>query len=461
MIINFFNYLPDFKQSSLPPYSKAGVGLTATVLLVGIVALSKQPNLALKGKRLLLKAVKLHKLKISAFVIAVTCTALFYNRLTKPTALNNKNDSPFTQDFSQSDIISLISSYCTLSEQNQLRAISKDWKQVIGENPKLFVNSLTFLEKILNNARNKPDLRINAAGALGQIRDSYPEKSLATILKCQKEDADLRRFTALSLGNIGSPFSAESLKAVFEKEKKDKSFKYFLACGLGFTGYSKAIDCLIGFMNDTGNDRTLRHDVARALGYIGNNSAVESLSAVIDNPLEEDDILQSIANDALKKIQFCDFTLKEVEKTQGIAYSRANLNDPNKPPNLTYELANELNYLVDKQKGLCLFLLRIEGPDTVDYFKSIFKEDVLFPDLANFENPSSIAFLTNILNNPNLINYSRKEAAEALLMIGNASSIPHLTAIMNSRKDTPEFKIFIAQILARLLKRLNPTHYQS
>ena len=44
-------------------------------------------------------------------------------------------------------------------KQNQLRAVSRDWNQAIGEDPKLFNRSMNTLLTIMNGPANHPDVK--------------------------------------------------------------------------------------------------------------------------------------------------------------------------------------------------------------------------------------------------------------------------------------------------------------
>jgi len=137
------------------------------------------------------------------------------------------------------------------------------------------VETLPALIEFLNDP--DPDLRIQAALALGEQRDPAAVPALMTALS--DENINVRFHAIESLGKLGSVDAVEPLMRI--AESKDFFLAFPALDALKRIGETRIAPRLIPFLSV----ESLRHPAAEALGALGDETAVEPLTKVLnDNP---------------------------------------------------------------------------------------------------------------------------------------------------------------------------------
>jgi HEAT repeat protein len=119
-----------------------------------------------------------------------------------------------------------------------------------------------------------PDVRWNAANALGDIKDARAVEPLIEALQVK----DLQFHAARSLGEIKDPRAVEPLIAALKNN--DSEFREQAAQSLGLLKDPRAVEPLIAILKDPAHkdtDSHFRNTAADALGLIGSPEAVNFL----------------------------------------------------------------------------------------------------------------------------------------------------------------------------------------
>ena len=137
------------------------------------------------------------------------------------------------------------------------------------------VDTLPALIEFLNDS--DPDLRMQAALALGEQRDLQAAPALLAALN--DENINVRFHAIEALGKLGSVDAAEPLMRI--AESKDFFLAFPALDALKRIGETKITPRLIPFLAD----ESLRDPAAEALGALGDETVVEPLTKVLnDNP---------------------------------------------------------------------------------------------------------------------------------------------------------------------------------
>jgi HEAT repeat protein len=127
---------------------------------------------------------------------------------------------------------------------------------------------------MLNNAKEGPDPRRNAANALGQIRD--PKALPALIHGLDDQNVNVRWSSANSLGNIGAESAVDALLTRLEAEKEERVLEV-LVKALRTIRSTKALAALPALARKT---PTLSDKVYEAILFIGQGKAEAVLPCV-------------------------------------------------------------------------------------------------------------------------------------------------------------------------------------
>ena len=138
---------------------------------------------------------------------------------------------------------------------------------------------------------------VEAAKALGEIKDPRAVEALIDALKIEYGKEVLRNEAIEALVKIGPP-AVEPLISLLGDEREDVRIHAVKA--LGWIKDSRAVDPLIQALND--DNYYLRREAAHSLGEIGDERAVEPLRALM-NKKDEDPDIQDVAKRALESMK--------------------------------------------------------------------------------------------------------------------------------------------------------------
>jgi HEAT repeat protein len=262
----------------------------------------------------------------------------------------------------------------------------------------------------LADAYEYEDVRVAAAGALGQLGDPRAVEFLLQRL----DDADWngqRQAVAAALGQLGDPRAVEPL--VQRLTDMHANMRQVAAEALGRLGDVTASKSLLQRLND--QDADVRKAVLLALGKIADNSVLDAVAAVFHKPLEKRPVRMAAAavllkfnrDDGLSLLtEFAgsnnSTTRKEVAETLGAFPTAA---------------GSQLLPMLVEDRNLQVKLEAIQS-------------------LGNIQATNALPALQTLLRNPNI--KVQTAAAEALSQIASPDSIPALqTALLDSQVAIP------------------------
>jgi len=152
------------------------------------------------------------------------------------------------------------------------------------------------VDKLLQQLTDEnPQSRMQAADALGQIRDVRAVKILIAVLEDENSSDRTQDLVAGALVSIGTP-AVEPLIAVLKD--KDPLVRMQAAYALGRIKDARAVGPLIGALKD--ENPIVRMQAADALGQTKDVHAVEPLMAALK---DKDSLVRAQAADALGQIE--------------------------------------------------------------------------------------------------------------------------------------------------------------
>src|SRR5665647_721650 len=158
-----------------------------------------------------------------------------------------------------------------ISLVDQIRNVFSSRSSIAGMKSSQDVRGLI---RLLNHG--DPDVRYEAAGALGDLRDASAVEPLITALK-NDELSGVRWKAAEALSKIGAPAVDALIEAL---RHHDDDVRWKAAIALGEIGDPRAVEPLVTLLFD--DDRFVKSHAALALGAIGEPSVKPLIHALRD-----------------------------------------------------------------------------------------------------------------------------------------------------------------------------------
>lgn len=240
--------------------------------------------------------------------------------------------------------------------------------------------------------------------------------SLEETLKNKTNSMALRFQALFSLRSLDSDAAVNKICSAFSDPSA--LLKHEICYVLGQMRRPQAINFLSEVLMDKNEDHMVRHEAAEALGAIGNNCALNVLKEMRDN-LNAPEVVRQTCELAVCLLEF-----------EGKCESPYLAIDP--APCLSDSLPATVvaDIMMDKTKSLfdryrAMFSLRnINNTEAVDLLAKGFKDSsALFRHeiayvYGQMQNPDSVKYLRQVINDKNEVSMVRHEAAEALGSVG-------------------------------------------